>query len=154
MKASQNTIVFAVVTLLALSAVIYTFTLVNIDAWLMPRIISFLIFFLSVAGLIKSLAEDKKNKDDESRKFVRIFKTEELRPILEMAAWLIGFMLAIYGIGFYPAIFGFSFGYMKRRKRSWLAAVVFSVALTFGLYVLMRYGFSARLYEGQLFLRR
>lgn len=153
MKTSQNTIVFIVVTLFALGAVISTFTLVNIDAYLMPRIVSFIVLFLSVAGLIKSLVDDRKSSD-ESRKFVQIFKPEEVRPLLEMGGWLAGFILCIYFFGFYPAIFAFAFAYTKRRKRTWITAIVFSVVLTLVLYVLLRYGFSARLYEGQLFMKR
>ena len=156
MKTRQNTITFIVVSALSLLALIYTFTLVNIDAWLLPRILCFAILILSLAGTIKSILDDRKSAGDtdpDSVKDKQIFKPEELRPLLEMAAWLVGLIVAIYLFGFYPSILVFTFAYMKRRKRSWLTAIIYSVALTVFLYVALRIGMSSVLHGGILFSR-
>ena len=155
MKTKQNTIAFIVVVALSLLSVIHTYTLVNIDAWLLPRALSYVILILSLVGTIKSILDGRKSDGDSVKdKDARIFKPEELRPLLEMTAWLVGVVVAIYIFGFYPSIFIFTFTYMKRRKRSWLTTVIYSVALTAFLYLALRIGMSARLYEGILFMRR
>ena len=154
MKTKQNTVTFVIITLLSLAAVIHTYTLVKIDAWLLPRIVSYILLILSLAGTISSVLAGRKKSGDQDSKSMQIFKAEELRPLLEMTAWIAGLVLAIYLFGFYPSIFVFAFAYMKRCKRSLLTAVVYSVVLTAALYVAFRYGFSARLHEGLLFMRR
>jgi Na+/melibiose symporter-like transporter len=149
----QNTVVFVIVTLISLAAVISTYSLKSIDAWLLPRIICYVVLILSLAGTVKSILEEIRG-EESADKHVKIFKKEELKPLLEMLAWLLGFVFAIYFFGFYPSILVFAFAYMKRRKRCWLTAALYSVILTGVLYVIFRYGLSARLHEGLLFMRR
>ena len=153
MKTKQNTLTFIVVTVLSLLAVIYTYTLVHVDAWLLPRIISYILLVLSLAGTIKSVLDGRKSGGDTD-KDTQIFKPEELRPLLEMTVWLAGLVAAIYLFGFYPSIFVFAFAYMKRRKRKWLSAAIYSIALTAFLYLAMRIGMSSILFNGVLFMRR
>ena len=154
MKTIQNTMVFIVVTLLSLMAAITTHTFKSVDAWMLPRIVSYVILMLSVAGTVKSVIDGIKGGDAGSDKDVQVFKKEEFWPLMEMLIWLLGFVLTTYLVGFYPSIFVFAFTYMRRQKRKWSTAVLFPVLLTALLYVLFRLGLSTILYEGLLFMRR
>ena len=99
MKIKQNTIAFIIVTLISLVMLITTYSLKNVDAWLLPRIVCYILLVLSIAGTIKSVFDNRKISGAEGES-TRIFKPEEIRPLSEMSAWLLGFVLAIYLFGF------------------------------------------------------
>ena len=69
-----------------------------------------------------------------------------------ICVWLLGFFLAVFFIGFYPSMFGFTLGFLKLEGRtSWLAALTMAVCVTATLYGSFDYLMGQELYEGILF---
>jgi phosphoglycerol transferase MdoB-like AlkP superfamily enzyme len=62
-----------------------------------------------------------------------------------------GFCLAIYLLGFYISIPVFAFAYLKWRKRSWLVAAIFAVAVLACSYAVFTLGLKVPLYQGLVF---
>jgi hypothetical protein len=75
----------------------------------------------------------------------------ENRRLWPVFGWVAGLCLAIYLLGFYISIPVFAFAYLKWRKRSWLAAVIFAVALLAASYAIFAIGLKVPLYKGLIF---
>jgi ABC-type antimicrobial peptide transport system permease subunit len=65
--------------------------------------------------------------------------------------WSAGFCLALYLLGFYISIPIFACAYLKLRRRSWLVAVIFAVALLAFSYAVFAIGLKVPLYKGLIF---
>lgn len=120
------------------------------ESMVLPLTISSIIFILAAVEVARELprrreapaarktAEDSETKA-ENRRFGLIF------------GWSAGFCLAVYLIGFYISIPIFAFAYLKWRRRSWLVAAIFAVALLAFSYAVFALGLKAPLYKGLIF---
>ncbi len=79
------------------------------------------------------------------------YPVESWQQYARVGAWLAGFFLAIYVVGFLAAIFLFMLGYMKTHGTKWLIATIFAIVTTtivYGLFVAL---LKVYLYKGLLF---
>ncbi len=69
-----------------------------------------------------------------------------------IAAWIIGFFLSIYVLGFMIATLLFVGAYMKRHGSKWPETVITAVIFTGIIYAVFDLAFKAELYKGQLLM--
>ena len=69
-----------------------------------------------------------------------------------IAAWIIGFFLSIYVLGFIIATLLFVGVYMKRHGSKWPETVITAVIFTGIIYAVFDLAFKAELYKGQLLM--
>ena len=75
----------------------------------------------------------------------------ENRRLGLILGWAAGFCLAVYLLGFYISIPVFAFAYLKWRRRGWLAAAIFAIALLAFSYAVFAIGLKVPLYKGLIF---
>ncbi|MBI4286344.1 MAG: tripartite tricarboxylate transporter TctB family protein [Chloroflexi bacterium] len=119
---------------------------------LLPLTFSSLVFVLAAAGLwrdfstksptLTAIGEDKR---EEKKSGVT------LRGYLTIWAWVVGFFLAIYLLGFVVAIAAFVLAYIKSHGVSWRLALTFSGLTTAFVYAVFERLLDVVLYRG-LFL--
>ena len=115
------------------------------ESMVLPLGISIIIFILAAVEVVRELRRwgekgvEKSESKIENRRLVLIF------------GWAAGFCLAIYLLGFYISIPLFAFTYLKWRRRSWLVAVVFAIALLAFSYLVFAVGLKVPLYKGLIF---
>ncbi|MFC1893793.1 tripartite tricarboxylate transporter TctB family protein [Chloroflexota bacterium] len=68
-----------------------------------------------------------------------------------MGAWLVGFALFIYLLGFLIAVPLYTLFYMKQRGSRWLGAFVTAVLFTAIIYIVFEVALGVILYKGVLF---
>ena len=120
---------------------------------MLPLLIASTVFILAAIQLGREIstkgvaertgAEDKTSIGEETR--------VEGRRYLPSLAWIVGFALAIYLVGFIVAIFLFVLFYMKLHGSAWLTAVISAVLFTAIIYSVFVLALGMDLYPGLLF---
>ena len=162
MRNRQDKLVYICAAAVGLGAFITTLFLKSRDAWMMPRILSALIFLLGVAGCCvdvgkeraakkKDAAGEKGDEDGELKQNAG-FKPGELRLFLIYTLWLVALVLAIYIFGFYISIFVFCASYLAWRRRKLLSIILFSGIFTGAIYVIFEFMVKMYLFKGLIFL--
>jgi hypothetical protein len=137
---------------IALIALLLSLGMEHWKSKLLPLILSGLILILGAIELRGEILEQDKpsstvmegatSEGKESRKI--------LRGYLITAAWVGGFLLAIFLIGFPIAIPLFTFSYMKLHGSTWLGAVILSIVVLGFMYVVSEPLAGIKLYRGLL----
>ncbi len=68
-----------------------------------------------------------------------------------ITAWMVGFLIMIYVLGFVIGIPLFVFLYLKTHKLSWLKSLSLAVGLIIAIYGIFSLGMDLRLYPGLIF---
>jgi hypothetical protein len=116
----------------------------------LPLAISIIISVLAAVEVARELKRLREVAAAEATAEDSGAKAENRRLGL-ILGWSAGFCLATYLLGFYIAIPVFAFAYLKWRRRSWLAAVIFAIALLAFSYAVFAIGLKAPLYKGLVF---
>lgn len=105
-----------------------------------------MIVFALGSALLKSRTEETGAVDPEE------LATAPWPRAAVICAWLLGFFIVVFFIGFYPSMFLFTLGFLKLEgKTSWLAALAMAVCVTATLYGSFDYLMGQELFEGILF---
>jgi len=122
---------------------------------LLPVLISSIVFILAFIALVGEIKA--KNRHDIETTENTIEKglggkvtSEAKKYLLIIAAWIIGFFLAIYVIGFVIAGPLFVGSYMKRYGSSWLSTIITTGIFAVVFYTVFNIVLKADLYKGQL----
>lgn len=122
------------------------------ESMALPLGISSVIFILAAVEVTRELRRrDKEEAAPEGKPGSGMKGKLDMRKLGVMFSWAAGFCLAIYLLGFYIAIPIFAFSYLKWRRRSWLVAVIFAIALLAFSYAVFSIGLKVPLYEGLIF---
>lgn len=153
MKISGSSYFFIIIMLAMLPVISLSLAMEEIKLKLLPLIIGSAVFFLAAIELIKEILAAEKQKESIARD--KIDKKEEDRKdrlgYLHIGAWVTGFFLAIYLLGFIIAIPVFVFTYMKSHRIGWLVAITSTAITTAVIYVVFEFALEVDLYPG-LFL--
>ena len=134
---------------LGLFGIIQSLTFRYWESMVLPLGVSIIIFILAAVQVARELLKQREAAAKETAE-----KSEskiESRRLFLTLGWVSGFCLAIYLFGFYISIPVFAFAYLKWRKRSWLVAIIFAIALLAFSYVVFSIGLKAPLYKGLIF---
>ena len=134
---------------LGLFGIIQSLTFRYWESMVLPLGISIIIFILAAVEVIRELLKQRQAAAEETAEKSES-KIERRRLFLTMG-WVAGFCLAVYLFGFYLSIPTFAFAYLKWRRRSWLVALIFAVALLAFSYLLFAIGLKVPLYKGLVF---
>ena len=120
---------------------------------LLPLVFSSTVFVLAAIGLGREILTKEKSgatvaggeagKQEESR--------ESWRGSLVAGAWVAGFFLVIYLLGFIIAIPLFVLSYMKLHGTRWVVAIVFAVLASALIYGGFELALKVNLYKGLVF---
>lgn len=123
-------------------------TLSSFQSKLLPILVCGFVFILGAVQLRKELSTGERKTEGTGRE--EPDKINSAKFVLTLA-WLLGFSLAIYLLGFLVAIPAFVFCYIKLRGRSWIKSVA-TAAITTGLvYVIFEFALKAELWNGLIF---
>ncbi len=121
------------------------------EAKLSPLIIAGIIFVLALIQLINWFRGKEETPAAEEGKVLGEGKNkEEMRRFGSALGWVVGFTLAIYLLGFWPATALFVFSYMKVRGRGWSISIGLALIITVLTYGMFELGLKAQLYRGLL----
>ncbi len=73
---------------------------------------------------------------------------EKWRGYLPNMAWIVGFLLSIYLLGFTISAGPFILGYMKWLGTRWRTTIIFAVLVPFTIYGLVEVALGVELYRG------
>ena len=143
----------------------------DVEAGLLPLLVSGLCLFFSIVRLMTMLRKgEKKGKAEEAVAVAIQDKGEGISKILAsvkkkkegvdprvawkrffiISSWLFGFAVGVYLFGHVIAIPLFTFLYLRSRKEKWVISVVFAVMMTVGVYLVIVVGTKTPLYQGVL----
>lgn len=112
------------------------------DPKLLPILVASIAFILAGIGLRQEmLARDKPETEDR----------EGWRRYMVIGAWIVGFTLAIYMLGFIIASALFLLSYMKSHGARWLVAVTVTILIPASIYSLFELALGVTLYQGVIF---
>ncbi len=133
---------------LGLFGIIESLTFIYWESMALPLVVSIIIFILAGVEIAREWQRGKAEAARAAKESDTKAANRRLWPIF---GWAAGFCLAIYLLGFYISIPVFAFAYLKWRKRSWLAAAAFAIALLAFSYVVFAIGLKVPLYKGLAF---
>jgi peptidoglycan/LPS O-acetylase OafA/YrhL len=134
---------------LGLFGIIQSLTFRYWESMVLPLGISIIIFILAAVELVREL---RRRREAASEATAKNNNTQsESRRLGLILSWTASFCLAIYLLGFYISIPLFTFSYLKWRKRSWLVATIFALALLAFSYAVFAVGLKVPLYKGLIF---
>ena len=141
-KLSGNSYSLIVVMAVMLVVLGLSLRLEHAAARMLPLLMSSIVFILAAIELRREIAargDTEENSKIEGRKY------------LPIAAWILGFSLAIYLVGFIIAIPLFVGCYMKQHGSRWLMAITSAVVYTAIIYSVFELALRVDLYKGLLF---
>ena len=122
------------------------------ESKVLPLVFSSFVFILAAAGLGQELRSGKAASDEDEEDKGETGKGIWLGYLVNMA-WVGGFILAIYLLGFIVAVPVFVLFYMKRLGTRWLTAVIASVSTTLLIWGVFEVVLKLVLYRGLLWER-
>jgi hypothetical protein len=138
--------------LLGIFGIVQSLTFRYWESMVLPLAISSLIFILATVEVGKELRRrDDRETAVEGKPNTESKNKIEIRRLGLVFGWAAGFSLAIYLLGFHIVVPLFAFAYLKWRRRSWLAASIFAVAMLAFTYGVFELGLKAPLYKGLIF---
>ena len=120
---------------------------------LIPLIVSGFGLILSAIGLSREILARDKSGTTATRDETHGGKetSESWYRYSLIGAWVVGFLLAIYLLGFITAIPLFLLSYLKTHGAKWRKAITVAVLTTVIIYGVLILGLKVHLYEGLLF---
>lgn len=152
MKLSGDARVYLFVLAASLFMIVWSFVGENyrFESKLLPVLIGSIVVLLAAVGLCNEVRAQKTPKASSS--VDSAFDQETWRGYLVHFGWLVGFLLAIYLIGYLLAIPIFLFSYTKRLGSSFLVAIASALIVTAFIYAAFVLALDVKLYRGLLFL--
>ncbi|MFC1980600.1 tripartite tricarboxylate transporter TctB family protein [Chloroflexota bacterium] len=151
MKLRGSSYFLIIVMAVILAVIIISLRMEHLESKLLPLIFSSIAFILAgVALRSEILARSKPETTVTGEEGAREEAGVGLRRYLLAGAWVLGFFLAIYLVGYIIAIPLFIFAYMKSHNTGWLATIIFTVltpAIIYGIFELV---LEVDLYPGLL----
>jgi hypothetical protein len=122
---------------------------------LLPFLIGSIVLVLAAVALLKEIREGPSPKPGAGSAGAGPGgKTAfSARDYLRVAAWVVGFLLALYGVGFIVATLLFVGAYMKCHGSSWTGAIITPVIFVGLIHLVFNFALHADLYKGQLLMR-
>ncbi len=106
----------------------------------------------AVVMLIQTLKElSRKGAADREEDVLSEQVNGESRAYVAIIAWMVGFLIMIYVLGFLTSIPLFIFLYMKTHSFSWRRSLGLAAGLFIIIYLMFSYGMEMRLYPGLIF---
>lgn len=152
--------VYIVIALFALVVMVYSLTYEFLTAKALPLALGGVILVLSSIKAIAAFPRKtektevpKEHKDDN--KDIEKEESEEFtwREYLPTVAWLTGYFVGVFLLGFMIASPLFIAAYMKTRGSRWLQIIIVAAAADAAMYGLFTLAFNIDLYGGLLFGR-
>ena len=143
MKGKPGAFFAIFVMLLSLAVVIGALGLRFQSIKTLPIITGSLIFVLATIALVKELRGTKGPKPEEEEL--------PLSNYWKTGAWIMGFALAIYLIGFLVTTPLFIISYLKVRGKTWRQCITIAVVTTGLMYLVFEFFLKVELYRGLLF---
>jgi hypothetical protein len=157
MKNRSDIIQYAFLAAFGIFVFIMSLEFDNPADYLMPRLFSGLVFVLSVVGLIKIIrlggkAEAKAREPGVPEIAAEAGQGEGTKVNdWHMAAWLAGYVLAIWVLGLAISSALLIFSYTKANGLSWKGSTLSTVIAFGAIYLLFVVAFKIHLYPGLLF---
>ena len=153
MRRKEYIISYIAVIVLTLAFIGLALGMEHTEAKMLPLIIGGLVIILTAIGLSREFTvrpNTETNSAAETEEFDEA-KGETWRRYAAVGAWMVGFFLMVYILGFIAAVFLFLLSYMKTHGTKWRIAITFAVlstAIVYGLFVVL---LKVNLHEGLLF---
>ena len=136
------------ILLVSLALIIRSIAFPYLESKLLPLIIGGIVFVLTAVALIMELrAKEKPKRVREPWEGEEL----ELRQYGWTGAWLGGYALAIYLLGFIIATPVFVLSYLKLHGTGWLITIIITVVTTAFVYGVFELILRITLYRGLLF---
>jgi len=153
MKRKEYVVSYVVVIVLSLAFIGLSLVMEYTQSKILPLIISGIIVLLAAIGLSQEITVRHKPETTSATDIEEGGEAagESWLQYARVGAWIVGFFLAVYLLGFIPAIFLFLLSFMKAHGTKWLIATISAVlttAIVYGLFVTL---LKVYLYEGILF---
>lgn len=149
MKMRQSTYFVIATLIFAAGTIFYSFTYPYLESWLLPVIIAAIVLILAAFQLAKELrtaGEDSAQEEASEKKHA--YALSECWP---SAAWICGFCLALYLVGFLITIPLFVFSYIKSRGRGWVSSIAVPIVMTLSIYLIFTTFLKLDLHPGLFF---
>ncbi len=115
----------------------------------LPILVGSIVFVLAAIALARDISAAR--SPEKTATADKISAKEGAIKYLYVAAWIIGFAIAIYLVGFMIAIPFFVGAYMKRHGSGWLTTVITAIIFTGIIHAVFNFALKADLYTGILF---
>ena len=136
------------ILLVSLALIIRSIAFPYLESKLLPLIVGGIVFVLTAVALIMELrAKEKPKRVREPWEGEEL----ELRQYGWTGAWLGGYALAIYLLGFVIATPAFVLSYLKLHGTGWLKTIIITVVTTAFVYGVFELILRITLYRGLLF---
>ncbi|MFH0914766.1 MAG: tripartite tricarboxylate transporter TctB family protein [Chloroflexota bacterium] len=134
---------------LMLIIIVSSIMMKSFESKVLPLIFGGIVFFLAAVGLWQEMAPGKaKPTAGEGKKDEKETGREGWLGYLIHGAWVGGFILVIYLLGYLVAIPLFLLTYMKRLGTRWLTALIFAVVTTLLIWGVFEIALGLELYRG------
>lgn len=147
MKAKGNVYIYIVIMVIVAALMGLSVTMEDIQTKLLPLMLGGIIIVLGGVGLWGEI----RGKSKTAPAGAGSEKTPGWRKLLLNLAWVIGFFLGIYLVGFFIAIPLFVLVYMKWLEVKWRTAVIYAVVTLGTIYAAFGIALKVDLYRGLFF---
>ena len=124
------------------------------ESMILPLSISCCLVVLAGVQIIREIRWNRRNAGTEEGLLLHLNLADvsiNLRWLGLTIIWTAAFAMVIFILGFYIAIPVFTLAYLKWRRRSWIAAIVFAGATTVIVYLVFEFLFKVPLFPGLIF---
>lgn len=148
MKAVKNSTYFAMsILLIAAITVVASLRLSTFQSRFLPLAIGIAIAFLSGIRIFSELKAEQPDAESEKKP---VSQKSELIAMIFTGAWLVGFCLMIYLIGFPLAILVFVTSYIRARHYGWIKSFAIGFGTSSVTYITFDLAMDMDLYKGVL----
>ena len=153
MKTRANAYFFLIVMIIMLATIVWSLRMDYFLSKLLPIIIASIVFVLAATGLIREVLgkEEQTSKTTKGETDGKDEAGQVWHDYLRSGSWILGFLFAVYLLGFITTIPMFVLGYMKSQGVRWLTALTSAVLTPIITYGIFEVGLQITLYRGLLF---
>ncbi|MBI4185932.1 MAG: tripartite tricarboxylate transporter TctB family protein [Chloroflexi bacterium] len=150
MKLRGSSYLYPVIMAIALAVIGLALPMKYPESKLLPLLISSLVFVLSGIGLWKGISARGVSGANIGKGEITVQEAarESWGGYLIVGAWVMGFSLTIYVLGFLVAIPLFVFTYMRSHGTRWYVAIIYAVVATAFMYGIFERLLGVTLYRG------
>lgn len=152
MKARGN--FYVLITVMVIMAFVIVWSLVvmkSLALRLLPLVFGSVVFVLTAIGIWRETVEDKKQTTaPESKIEANKEAYEDWSGQLLNGAWILGFLIGNFVLGFIVALPLFILFYMKWLGTRWTVAIIFAILTTAFIYAIFELVLRVDLYKGLL----
>ena len=153
MKIRSSSYFFIAIIVVLLVSIGLSLRMEYFQSKLLPLMIGSIVLVLSSIGLGRDIRA--KREPEATVTGGEVGRSEEakgeLGAYLRVGAWVAGFVLAIYLLGFIMALPLFILSYMKSHGAGWFVAIVFAIITTAIVYGVFEFALRVELYRGLIF---